>query len=491
MSSAATESSGFELFPSKMYINGKWTDSLGSKTFEVYNPANNQLLGSLPDANLEDLNLAVESANTAFKQWKSYTAATRSNILRKLFELTVQYKSELSDIITYENGKPLLDSNAEINASAKAYEWFSEEAKRVYGDIIPAPQENKRFLVTKQPVGVCGFITPWNFPSSMIARKAGAALAAGCTIVIKPSEDTPYSALALCRLAEMAGMPAGCINVLTASRASTPALGQGICEAPEIKKISFTGSTPVGKILMRHCAGTVKKMQMELGGNAPFIVFDSADLDKAVSGLIGCKFRCSGQTCICANRVLVQESIHDEFVAKLASAISAQLKVGSGFDKAVNQGPLINKTAVAKCAELVKDSETKGGKVILGGKAVNDGGNFFEPTLISGVTEQMKVAQEEIFGPIASIIKFKDEEEALRIANSVSVGLGGYFYSQNLSQIWRVAESMETGMVGINEAAISTIEAPFGGIKESGFGSEGSKYGINEYLNNKFMCMGI
>lgn len=484
-------STSFNKFPNKTFVNGKWIDSLDARTFEVYDPSNNKLLGTVPDCNTNDVNQAVDAAYSAFKVWSNYTAEQRSKLLKNLVEVHIEHKKDLADIITFENGKPMADAMAEIEASIKAYEWFAEEAKRVYGDIIPAPVSSKRFLVVKQPIGVCGFLTPWNFPSSMLARKASAALAAGCTFVVKPSEDTPYSTLALARLAELAGLPDGCVNVLTTSKQNTPIVGKAMCEHPLIKKIGFTGSTGVGKLILANCASTVKKCQMELGGNAPFIIFDSADVAKAVAGVIGSKFRCSGQTCICANRILVQENIHDEFVTALAQAMKEQLHVGSGFDKQTTQGPLISQNSVNKVHRLVEDSRAKGSKVVLGGKATGDIGYFYEPTLITDVNLDMEISSEEIFGPVAAVIKFKTEEEAINIANSVDVGLAGYFYSQDPSQIWRVSEKLEVGMVGANESGISTIEAPFGGVKQSGFGYEGSKYGINEYLNNKYVCMGI
>ncbi|RMZ95113.1 succinate-semialdehyde mitochondrial [Brachionus plicatilis] len=465
----------FNYFPEKAYINGKWTDSITANKFEIFDPAKNTVLGSVPDCNLDDLNQAVQSANQAFKVWSNFTSEQRSRILRKLYDLHIEYKQQLAEIITHENGKPLRESLVEIDSSAKAYEWFSEEAKRTYGDLIPSPAPNKRFLVLKQPVGICGFITPWNFPAYMIARKTAAALAAGCTVVIKPAEDTPYSALALCQLSEMAGLPAGCINVVTTSRKNTAEMGKAICHNPLVKKISFTGSTAVGKIILENCAHQVKKVQMELGGNAPFIVFDSADIKKAIVGLMASKFRNSGQTCVCANRIFVQEGIYDKFIIALAEEMKKQLKVGNGFETDVTQGPLINKNAITKVENLVKDSIAKGGQIVLGGSKCDLlGGNFYEPTLIRDVTTEMEIAKEEIFGPVAAIMKFKDEEDAVRLANAVSVGLAGYFYSSDLSQIWRVAEKLEVGMVGVNEGIVSTIEAPFGGIKESGFGSEGS-----------------
>lgn len=485
-------SSKFKLFPDKTYINGKWVDSASSNTFEVVNPATNEKLGSVPDCSIDDVNQAVESADKGFKIWSNFTAEQRSKVLKKMVDLHVEHRQHLAEIITHENGKPINEALVEIDTSTKAYEWFSEEARRVYGDIIPSPAATKKFLVMKQPVGVCGILSPWNFPSSMIARKVSAALAAGCTVVIKPSEDTPYSALALAQIAELAGLPAGCLNVLTTSKKSTPIVGQALCEHRDVRKVSFTGSTPVGKIILGNCAKGVKRVQMELGGNAPFIVFNSADLKKAVAGVMAAKFRCSGQTCICANRIIVQEGVYDKFIEELAKAMKDQLKIGSGFDKGVTQGPLINKAAVAKVNNLVEDSRAKGAKVILGGKPSSIlSGNFYEPTLISDIQPDMAIAKEEIFGPVAAIIKFTTEEDALRIANSVEVGLGGYFYSQDISQIWRVAEKLEVGMVGVNESIISTIEAPFSGIKQSGFGYEGSKYGINEYLHNKYVCLGV
>lgn len=485
---ASTE---FTKFPTKTFLNGKWSDAVDGKTFEVYDPSNNKLLGVVPNCNEKDVKLAVEAAQNGFKVWSSYTAEQRSKQLKKLVEVHNEYKQELADIITFENGKPIADAKAEIESSIKAFEWFAEEAKRTYGDIIPSPVASKRFMVVKQPVGVCGFLTPWNFPSSMLARKASAALAAGCTFVVKPSEDTPYSTLAFGKLAEIAGLPAGCVNIVTTSKQHTPLVGKALCEHPVVKKVGFTGSTGVGKLIMANCASTVKKMQLELGGNAPFIVFDSADVQKAVAGVIGSKFRCSGQTCICANRILVQEGIHEEFVASLTKAMKEQLRCGNGFEKDTTQGPLISQNSIDKVHKLVEDGRSKGANIVMGGKRVSDVGYFYEPTLMTDVKLNMEIASEEIFGPIAAIIKFKTEEEALNIANSVDVGLAGYFYSQDPSQIWRVSEKLEVGMVGANEVGISTIEAPFSGIKQSGFGYEGSKYGISEYMNNKFVCMGI
>lgn len=394
--------------------------------------------------------------------------------------------------MTRENGKPLKESLAEIDSTAKAYEWFGEEAKRTYGDIIPSPAANKRFMVVKQPVGVCGFITPWNFPAFLLARKAGAALAAGCTVVAKPAEDTPYSALALCKMAEIAGLPAGVINVVTSSRTNAAEVGKAMCEHPHVHKISFTGSTIVGKILLAQSASSVKKMSLELGGNSPFIVFESANVAKAVAGLMSAKFRNNGQVCICANRVFVQEGIHNAFVVEMARAMREQLRVGNGLHADSTQGPLINQKSVEKVTRLVDDSVSKGAKLVAGGsKCAPSEGNFFEPTLLVDVKSNMDIFREEIFGPVTSVIKFKTEEEVIAMANASQAGLAGYFYTSDISQAWRVAEKLEVGMVGVNESMISTVESPFGGVKQSGFGVEGSHYGIDEYLNKKAICMGI
>ncbi|CAG5128310.1 unnamed protein product [Candidula unifasciata] len=474
----------------KAYIDGKWVSAKSGNTFKVLNPSTGQVLGSVPDMDRSDVQQAIDVAYRTFQTWKNTTAKERSIVLKKWFDLCLQHKKELATLLTLEMGKPVSEAEGEIVYGSGFLEWFAEEAKRTYGDVIPQPTSNKRMLVLKQPVGVAGLITPWNFPNAMITRKVGAAVAAGCTVVLRPAEDTPLSALALCELAEKAGLPPGVFNVVTSNRDNAGPIGKELCENSLVSKISFTGSTAVGKILLSQCASTVKRVSLELGGNAPFIVFDSADVDLAVSGLMSCKFRCSGQTCICANRVLVQAGIYDRFVEALAKVIKSQLKVGDGLSAATTQGPLINERAVEKVDGLVKDAVSKGASVVCGGSRDSLGANFYQPTLLSGVTSSMRIAQEEIFGPVASVIKFQTEEEALAVANSVTSGLAGYFYTSDIAQAWRVSEKLEYGLVGVNEGAISTVESTFGGWKESGIGREGGKYGINEYLEMKYVCYG-
>ncbi|XP_069142058.1 succinate-semialdehyde dehydrogenase, mitochondrial-like isoform X2 [Argopecten irradians] len=470
------------------FVDGKWVSAASSKTFQVVNPSTGGVVGSVPDMDATDTEEAIKVAYKAFQSWKETTAKERSIILRKWAELCTQHKDELAKLLTAEMGKPLAEAAGEVAYGTAFMEWFAEEARRVYGDIIPSPVKSRRVLVLKQPLGVAGMITPWNFPNAMITRKACAAIAAGCTVVLKPAEDTPFSALALCELASQAGLPPGVLNVVTSSRDHAAAVGKTLCKHPLVMKISFTGSTNVGKILLEQSASTVKKVSLELGGNAPFIVFNSADIGAAVKGLMGCKFRCSGQTCVCANRILVQEGIYDKFVQAVAETMDKELKVGDGFAAGTTQGPLINSKAVDKVQSHVDDAVSKGATVVRGGKRLD--GNFFLPTLLSQVTGEMRCATEETFGPVAPILKFKTEEEAVAVANVTSSGLAGYFYSQDIAQIWRVAEKLETGLVGVNEGLVSVPEAPFGGWKESGLGSEGSKYGINEYLNLKYVCMG-
>uniref|UniRef100_A0A7M4E7X6 Succinate-semialdehyde dehydrogenase n=1 Tax=Crocodylus porosus TaxID=8502 RepID=A0A7M4E7X6_CROPO len=414
----------------------------------------------------------------------------RSALLRKWYHLMIENKDDLAKIITAENGKPLKEAQGEILYSASFLEWFAEEARRVYGDIIPPAAKGRRILVLKQPVGVATIITPWNFPSAMITRKVGAALAAGCTVVVKPAEDTPLSALALAELANQAGIPAGVFNVVPCSRQQTPAVGEALCTDPLVAKISFTGSTATGKLLLHYAADTVKRVSMELGGHAPFIVFDSANVDQAVAGALASKYRNSGQTCVCTNRFLVQKGIHDTFVEKFAKAIERELHVGNGFDERTTQGPLINEKAVEKVERHISDAVAQGASIVTGGKRHSLGKNFFEPTLLSNVTTNMLCTREETFGPVAPVIKFDTEAEAVAIANSANVGLAGYFYSQDPGQIWRVAEQLEVGMVGVNEGLLSAVECPFGGVKQSGLGREGSKYGIDEYLEVKYVCFG-
>ncbi|KAK3746575.1 hypothetical protein RRG08_019495 [Elysia crispata] len=475
----------------KAYVDGKWVSAKSGKTFEVTNPSNGKVLGSVPDMDRSDAQAAIETAYRTFQAWKSTLPKERSDILRRWFELCVKHKKELATLITLEMGKSFPEAEGEIAYSANFLEWYSEETRRTYGDVTPPPAHNKRVMVIKQPIGVAAMITPWNFPSAMLTRKIGAALAAGCTVVARPAEDTPLSALALCELAEQAGVPPGVVNVITSSRENASPIGKELCENPLIAKISFTGSCAVGKLLLSQCANTVKKTSMELGGNAPFIVFDSADVDKAIQGLMFAKFRVTGQTCICANRILVQEGVYDKFVQALAKVIDSQLKVGDGFEPGVTQGPLINKRAVEKVENLVNSSVGEGAKVVVGGSRKDGPGNFFNPTLLRDVTTEMSVAKEEIFGPVAACIKFKTEDEAIAIANSTSYGLASYFYTNDISQSYRVSEALEFGMVGVNEAAITSPETTFGGWKESGLGSEGGKYGINEYLAFKNICYGI
>ncbi|KAJ8353949.1 hypothetical protein SKAU_G00215160 [Synaphobranchus kaupii] len=431
---------------------------------------------------------AVSAAFTAFYSWKQQTAKERSILLRKWFDLLIQHKEDLAKLITAECGKTMKESLGEIAYSASFLEWFSEEAHRVYGDVVPSNAKDRKIILLKQPVGVASIITPWNFPSAMITRKVGAALAAGCTVVVKPAEDTPLSALALAELAAQAGIPAGVFNVVPCSREHTPAIGEILCTDPMVGKVSFTGSTATGKILLKHAAGTVKRVSMELGGHAPFIVFDSADINRAVAGAMASKFRNSGQTCVCSNRFLVQSGIHDQFVEKLGKAMDEELHLGHGSEPTTTQGPLINVRAAEKVEHQIADAVSQGAAVLRGGKRLE--GSFMQPTLLTNVSTDMLCTKEETFGPLVPVIKFNTEEEALMIANASQVGLAGYFFSQDISQIWRVAEQLEVGMVGVNEGLISTPVATFGGVKQSGLGREGSKYGIDEYLDIKYLCFG-
>ncbi|XP_055988108.1 succinate-semialdehyde dehydrogenase, mitochondrial [Sorex fumeus] len=476
------------LLRSDGFVGGRWLPA--AATFPVHDPASGAELGLVADCGVPEARAAVRAAYEAFGSWRGVSAKERSSLLRKWYDLMIQNKDELAKIITAESGKPLKEAQGEIIYSALFLEWFSEEARRVYGDIIYPPAKDRRALVFKQPLGVAAIITPWNFPSAMITRKVGAALAAGCTVVVKPAEDTPYSALALAELANQAGIPAGVYNVVPCSQKKAKEVGEALCTDPLVSKISFTGSTATGKVLLHHAANSVKRVSMELGGHAPFIVFDSANVEQAVAGAMASKFRNSGQTCVCSNRFLVQRGIHDAFVKKLAEAMKQHLHVGNGFEEKTTQGPLINKRAVEKVESHVKDAVSKGATVVTGGKRHPLGQNFFEPTLLSSVTQDMLCAQEETFGPLAPVIKFNTEEEALAIANAADVGLAGYFYSQDPAQIWRVSERLEVGMVGVNEGLISTVECPFGGVKQSGLGREGSKYGIDEYLEIKYVCFG-
>jgi succinate-semialdehyde dehydrogenase/glutarate-semialdehyde dehydrogenase len=475
------------LFRSQCYIDGDWVDADDGATLPVTNPANGEPLGTVPRMGAGETRRAIEAAAAAWPGWRERTAAERAAVLRRWYQLLLDNQEDLAQLMTAEQGKPLAEARGEIAYAASFIEWFAEEGKRVYGDTVPQDQAGRRILVLKQPIGVCAAITPWNFPTAMITRKAAAALAAGCPMVIKPAEATPYSALALCELAQRAGLPAGVLNVVTGD---PQPIGAELTANPTVRKLSFTGSTAVGRLLMRQCADSLKKLSLELGGNAPFIVFDDADLDAAVAGAMASKYRNSGQTCVCANRFLVQDGIYDAFAEKLASAVK-RLKIGAGSDEGVQQGPLIDEAAVAKVEAHIADAVDKGACVIVGGKRHSLGGTFFQPTLLTQVTAGMRVAREETFGPVAPLFRFHTEEEAVRMANDTEFGLAAYFYSENLSRVWRVSEALEYGMVGVNSGIISTAVAPFGGVKQSGLGREGSKYGIDEYLELKYICMGI
>lgn len=474
------------LLRQQCYINGAWVDADNGATLEVTNPATGEVLGSVPKMGTAETRRAIEAANAAYPAWRALTAKERSNRLRRWFELMMENQEDLAVLMTCEQGKPLAESRGEIAYAASFIEWFAEEGKRIYGDTIPQHQNDKRIVVLKEPIGVCAAITPWNFPSAMLTRKAGPALAAGCTMVVKPASQTPYSALALCELAERAGIPKGVISVVTGSAGE---IGGELTSNPTVRKLTFTGSTEIGQLLMEQCASSVKKMSLELGGNAPFIVFDDADLDAAVEGAIMSKYRNAGQTCVCANRLLVQDSVYDEFSRRLGEAV-AKLEVGNGLTDGTTQGPLIDNAAVEKVEEHIADALSKGARLVTGGKRHDLGGTFFQPTILADVTTEMAVATEETFGPVAPLFRFKDEAEAIEMANATEFGLAAYFYSQSLGRVWRVSEAVEYGIVGINTGIISTEVAPFGGMKSSGIGREGSKYGIEDFLEIKYLCMG-
>jgi succinate-semialdehyde dehydrogenase/glutarate-semialdehyde dehydrogenase len=467
------------------YVNGTWIAAHGGGTLEVRNPANGELLGSVPDCGGAETRAAIEAAAAALPDWRARTAAERAALLRRFHALIIANQEDLAILMTAEQGKPLAEARGEIAYAAAFVEWFAEEARRVYGDVIPGHAQDRRIVVIKQPIGVVAAITPWNFPSAMLARKLAPALAAGCTIVCKPAHQTPLSALALAELSQRAGIPAGVINVLTGS---ARAIGAELTANPLVRKLTFTGSTAVGKILLQQCAATVKKVSMELGGNAPFIVFDDADLDAAVAGAIVSKYRNTGQTCVCANRFLVQENVYAAFAAKLAAAV-ARLRVGDGLAGDTDQGPLIDANAVQKVSEHIADAVAKGARILTGGKPHALGGTFFEPTVLSGVTTEMLVAREETFGPVAPLFSFATESEAIRMANDTEFGLAAYVYTRDLGRSWRVPEALEYGMVGLNTGLISTEVAPFGGIKQSGMGREGSRYGLDDYLEIKYLCI--
>lgn len=477
------------LLRQQAYVNGQWIGAVSGETFPVTNPATNSLICSVPDMTEVETRTAIEAADRALASWRKRSAKERSIILRKWFDLITAATDDIAMIMTAEQGKPLAEARGEVTYAASFVEWFAEEAKRVYGDTIPAPTSDKRIIVIKQPIGVCAAITPWNFPAAMITRKVAPALAAGCTVIVKPAEHTPLTALALAELADRAGMPPGVFNVVTGSSASAPLIGGELTANPTVRKLSFTGSTEIGRLLMAQSAPTLKKLSLELGGNAPFIVFNDADLDIAVEGALASKFRNTGQTCVCANRLLVQSGVYDAFAKKLAEKVAA-FKVGNGIEDGVSQGPLIDSDALRKVEEHVADAIAKGGRILTGGKRHQREGTFYEPTVIADVTEEMLCAREETFGPVAPIFRFQTDEEAIAFANRTEFGLASYFFSNNLNRVLKVAEELEYGMVGINTGMISNEVSPFGGIKQSGFGREGSKYGIEEYLVIKQMCIG-
>lgn len=475
-----------DLFKQQAYIDGQWSDADSAETIEVTNPATGETLGTVPKMGQAETRRAIEAAERAQKLWGAKSAKERAVIMRKWFDLVMQHQDDLGRIMTLEQGKPLAEAKGEIAYGAAYLEWYAEEGKRAYGDVIPGPAADRRIIVTKEPVGVCAAITPWNFPSSMIGRKVGAALGAGCSIVIKPASQTPYSAFALCVLAEEAGVPAGLVSVVTGSASE---IGKEMTTNPIVRKFSFTGSTEIGRLLMSQCAEQVKKVSLELGGNAPFIVFNDADLDAAVEGAMMSKYRNAGQTCVCANRIYVQDEVYDAFAEKFVAAVN-KIKVGDGTQEGVTQGPLIDDDAVVKVQEHIDDAVSKGAKVASGGKAHRLGGLFFEPTVMTEVTSEMKVAREETFGPLAPLFRFKDEEDVVQMANDTEYGLAAYFYSRDLGRVWRVAEALEYGMVAINTGILSNEAAPFGGIKQSGIGREGAKYGLDDYMETKYMLMG-
>jgi succinate-semialdehyde dehydrogenase/glutarate-semialdehyde dehydrogenase len=475
------------LFREQAYIDGRWCDADSGKRIPVTNPATGEVIGTVPGMGADETRRAIAAADAAMPAWRARTAKERAKVLRKWHDLMMEHQEDLAQLMTAEQGKPLVESRGEIAYAASFIEWFAEEGKRLYGDTIPAHLPDKRIVVIKQPIGVCAAITPWNFPAAMITRKAGPALAAGCSMVLKPASATPFSALALAELAERAGMPKGLFSVVTGS---ATAIGGEMTSNRTVRKVSFTGSTEIGKVLLRQCADTVKKTSMELGGNAPFIVFDDADLDAAAEGAIASKYRNAGQTCVCANRLLVQDGVYDAFAQKLAERVRA-LKVGNGAEPGVLIGPLIDEAAVAKVEEHVSDALAKGARVILGGKRHPLGGFFYEPTILADVDTTMKVTREETFGPVAPLFRFKDEADAIRMANDTEFGLASYFFARDIGRVWRVSEGLEYGMVGVNTGLISNEVAPFGGVKESGLGREGSKYGIEDYVVIKYLCMSV
>jgi succinate-semialdehyde dehydrogenase / glutarate-semialdehyde dehydrogenase len=475
------------LLRNQAYVNGAWID--GASTFDVRNPADGATIASVPNMGTAETQAAIDAAGKAFPAWAAKSGKERALVLRAWFDLILAHIDDLAALMTAEQGKPLIEAKGEVQYGASFVEWFAEEAKRVNGDVLSSPWTDRRMLALKQPIGVCASITPWNFPLAMITRKVAPAIAAGCAIVIKPAEQTPLTALALAELAHRAGMPPGVLNVVTADGSRSIEVGETLCASPVVRHLSFTGSTPVGRILMQQCAPTIKKLSLELGGHAPFIVFEDADLDAAVKGAVQTKYRNAGQVCIATNRFYVHESVYDAFVAKLAAG-SAKIKVGNGFEQGVSIGPLIDEQALAKVEEHIADAVAKGAKIESGGKKHALGGQFYEPTVLSQISGEMKIMREETFGPVAAVMKFSSEDEVIAAANATEYGLASYFYSRDIGRIWRVAEKLEYGMVGVNTGAISNEVAPFGGVKQSGLGREGSKYGIDEYLELKYVCIG-
>ncbi|OLQ90582.1 succinate-semialdehyde dehydrogenase (NADP(+)) [Vibrio panuliri] len=477
-----------DLVLSRGFINGEWVEAQDGKQVDVVNPSTGELITTVPDMGKEESEAAVSAAHTAFQEWRSTTVKYRAGLLRKWFDLIVENADTLAKLLTTEQGKPYKEAYGEVLYGASFIEWFAEEAKRIYGDVIPAANPNNRYMTIKQPIGVVAAITPWNFPVAMITRKVGPALAAGCTVVIKPGEDTPLCALAMVKLAQQAGIPKGVVNVVTTSRPAV--VGDVLCRHPLVRKVSFTGSTPVGKLILRQAADTVKKVSLELGGNAPFIVFDDADIDKAVLGAVISKYRNAGQTCVCTNRLYIHDAVYDEFLAKYTHAVKA-LVVGDGLVEGTEIGPLINRKAHEKVAALVQRAIEQGATLTLGGAGHEFGEQFYQPTILTDVTEEMEIAHQELFGPVSTIFRFNDEKDVVRRANDTPYGLAAYFYTQDHARVWRMSEALEYGILGINEGIISTEVAPFGGVKESGSGREGSKYGIDDYLEIKYLCHGI
>ena len=476
------------LFKEEAFINGKWVKSNSGKTFPINNPATDEIIAQVTNLDAADAEKAIAAANDAFPKWKGITGKERAGLMRKWFDLILQNKDDLAILMTLEQGKPLTESAGEVVYGASFIEWYAEEAKRVSGTIPTTIWGDKRFMVLKQPVGVCVAITPWNFPNAMITRKIAPAMAAGCTIVIKPAEQTPLSALALAELAIRAGIPAGVMNIVTADADQSVAIGKTLCASPIVRHLSFTGSTEVGRILMSQCAPTVKKLGLELGGHAPFIVFEDADIDAAVTGAIASKYRNSGQTCVCANRIYVHKKVHDAFVEKFSKAVQA-IKVGNGMDAGVSQGPLIDHAALEKVERHIADALSKGAKLVTGGKPSPLGGTFYEPTILANVTSNMLITYEETFGPVAPIIPFESDDEVVELANNSQYGLASYFYSRDIGRIWKVSEALEYGMVGVNSGILANEVVPFGGVKQSGLGREGSVFGMDEYLELKYVCI--